>query len=93
MNKSELVKCLAAKMSIQQCTALHFLDLLEEIVTEELQQNETVRFQGFGSLVPWEQAERPGRNPRTGDPCVIPARTCVKFKPGVTLLNRLNDNK
>lgn len=93
MNKSNLVKCLAAKMLINQCTALHFLDILEEIVTEELQQNKTIKLQGFGNFIPWEQAERLGRNPRTGDPYVIPARISVKFKPGAILLNRLNNKK
>lgn len=93
MNKSNLAKCLAAKLSMKPCTALSILDLLEEIMIEEFQQNKTIKFHGFGSFVPWEQAERPGRNPRTGDPYVIPARISVKFKPGVILLNRLNDKK
>ena len=34
--------------------------------------------------------KRSGRNPRTGVPCVIEARTSVKFKPGKFLLEALN---
>lgn len=93
MNKSELAKCLAEKMSVKQCTSLHFINALQKVLAEELRQNRTIMLQGFGSLTIWEQIERPGRNPRTGKPCMISARTSVKFKPGKNLLNVLNNNR
>lgn len=90
MNKTELAKCLAERMSITQTSSISFLNTLEEVLTGELLRNGTVMLQGFGSFTPWEQTERPGRNPRTGAPCAIRARTSVKFKPGKNLLEVLN---
>lgn len=90
MNKTELAKCLAERMSITQSSSRCFLNALEEVLTGELRQNGSVMLQGFGTFTPWEQTERPGRNPRTGTPCAIRARTSVKFKPGKNLLEVLN---
>lgn len=93
MNKVELAKSLAVKMSTTQCYSIRFLSALQEILADELQQNGTIMLQGFGSFSPWEQTERAGRNPRTGAPCLIRKRTSVKFKPGKDLLELLNTEK
>ena len=39
---------------------------------------------------PRPQTERLARNPKTGTPVMIPARTTVKFKPGKYLLDAIN---
>lgn len=89
MNKSDLVNELAAKLNIPQYQSRHFLDTFQEVLTEMLKRDPII-LQGFGTFEPWEQKERPGRNPRTGLPCVIAPRTSVKFKPGKFLLKALN---
>ena len=45
---------------------------------------------GFGTLIPRPQTSRLARNPKTGTPVQIPARTTVKFKPGKFLLEAMN---
>lgn len=90
MNKSDLAKCLAEKMSVSQRLSTHFLDALQEVIADELCQNGTIMLKGFGNFAPWEQAERLGRNPRNGASCTITARISVKFKPGKELLRQLN---
>ncbi|WP_293713362.1 HU family DNA-binding protein [uncultured Parabacteroides sp.] len=89
MNKTDLVNALADKMGIPQCKSRQFLNAFQDVLTERLGQDEIV-LQGFGSFKAWEQTKRSGRNPRTGVPCVIEARTSVKFKPGKFLLEALN---
>ena len=86
MNKADLVNELAEKMQITQCQSRRFLNIFQEVLTEAIKQDTPVMLQGFGTFTPWEQAEREGRNPRTGKSCMIPARTSVKFKPGKFLL-------
>lgn len=46
---------------------------------------EQVSFTGFGSFKVVERSERKGRNPRTGEECLIPASRVVKFTPGKAL--------
>ena len=89
MNKTDLVNELATKMRIPQYQSRQFVNAFQEVLAETLKQDAIV-LQGFGSFEPWKQSMRQGRNPRTGVPCVINARTSVKFKPGKFLLKALN---
>lgn len=51
-----------------------------------LRHEQAVQLKGFGRFTVVRTAERAGRNPRTGEPAVVPARKRVKFKPSKTLL-------
>jgi len=50
---------------------------------------ETVQLSKFGNFTVRHKVARPGRNPKTGEPKEISARTVVTFKPGKTLLQRM----
>lgn len=89
MNKTDLVNVLSEKTGISQCQSRFYLNILLGIMEETLKE-ESIMLQGFGTFERWEQKERPGRNPRTGVSCQIPARTSVKFKAGKYLLEALN---
>jgi DNA-binding protein HU-beta len=93
MNKAELTKSLAGRMSVTQSQAQKFLDTFQEILGEELKQDNNLSLLGFGVFSPWKQTERIGRNPRTGVECVIRPRLSVKFKPAARFLEILNDEQ
>lgn len=90
MNKTDLVNELAAKLNVPQYQSRQFVTAFQEVLAETLKRDKPIALQGFGSFEPWSQSERPGRNPRTGNPCMIASRTSVKFKPGKFLLEALN---
>lgn len=90
MNKRELVDALATKLGITHLASQKYLNAFQEILGETLLQNEDIQLTGFGTFHPWEQCERPARNPKTGTPCMIAPRVSVKFKPGKFLLEKLN---
>lgn len=90
MNKTNLSKHIASRMSIPEIQARHFIDTLFDVITDTLQEGEDIRINDFGSLLLWPQHQRLGRNPKTGNPAIIPARNSVKFKPGKGLLKALN---
>ena len=93
MNKAELIEALADKTGLQKQEAKKVLDAYMEIVTEKMSQNEEISIVGFGTLLPRPQNSRLARNPKTGTPVQIPARTTVKFKPGKFLLEAMNGSK
>lgn len=90
MNKAELIEALANKAGLQKQEAKRALDAYIEIVTEQMSKKEEITLIGFGSLIPRPQSQRLARNPKTGDPVMIKARTSVKFKPGKYLLEAIN---
>jgi len=87
MNKAELIEALAQRSGLQKQKAKKLLEAYVNIVTEAMSHNEVI---GFGTLIPRPQTERLARNPKTGTPVMIPARTTVKFKPGKYLLDAIN---
>jgi len=93
MNKAELIEALAEKAGLQKQKAKQVLDAYMEIVTEQMSQDEEIVLIGFGTFIPKPQTSRLARNPKTGTPVMIPARTTVKFKPGKFLLEAINKDK
>lgn len=93
MNKAELIEALADKAGVTKQSAKTMLDAYTDIITEKLAQKEEIVIIGFGTLAPREQDTRLARNPKTGTPVQIPARTTVKFKPGKFLLEAINGKK
>lgn len=93
MNKAELIEALAEKAGLQKQKAKQVLDAYMEIVTEQMSQDKEIVLIGFGTFIPKPQTSRLARNPKTGTPVMIPARTTVKFKPGKFLLEAINKDK
>lgn len=93
MNRAELIEALAEKAGFKKQQAKKALDAYMEIVTEKLSENEEISLVGFGTLSPRPQSSRLARNPKTGTPVMIQARTTVKFKPGKFLLEAINEKK
>ena len=51
------------------------------------------KLSGFGNFSVREKKTRPGRNPKTGDPCEIRARRVVVFHAGLSLRERCSSQK
>lgn len=93
MNKAELIEALADKAGLQKQNAKNVLEAYIDIVTEKMSQKEEISIVGFGTLIPKDQSSRMARNPKTGTPVMIKARSTVKFKPGKFLLEAMNGKK
>ena len=86
MTKAELVEKIHAKAGLPtKAKAEEALDAVVASLREALASGESVTFTGFGSFKVVERSERKGRNPRTGEECLIPASRVVKFTPGKAL--------
>lgn len=90
MNKTELIEALVNKAGVEKQSVKKVIDAYVDVVTQQLSQKDEVAIVGFGTLIPREQDTRLARNPKTGEPVQIPARTTVKFKPGKFLLEAMN---
>mgnify|MGYP002513245929 CR=1 FL=1 len=60
------------------------------VMTQELQDGNTIAIQGFGTFEVTERAAREGRNPRTKEIINIPASTVPVFKAGKEFKDRVN---
>jgi len=60
-----------------------------EEIKNSLVNDEEVKISGFGNFKILNKKERPGRNPKTGEPALISARKVVTFKAGQKLRKKL----
>lgn len=93
MNKYELIRHLAGETGFSEQEVRLVVDCLLNATIDTLIKGQSLTFHNFGSLRAVWQVERPGRNLRTGEPWLIPARFTVKFRPGKALLEALNRDK
>ena len=79
MTKSALVRHMAEKLEMNNKTAAAFLATLAEVAVKETKKNGVFVMPGLGRLKKSQRKARMGRNPQTGEPIKIPAKTVVKF--------------
>ncbi|MBW2560628.1 MAG: HU family DNA-binding protein [Deltaproteobacteria bacterium] len=85
MTKAEFTGKIAERAGISKSEAAKVLDAVTGELTELLNKEQKITFPGFGTFKTIKRAERKGRNPRTGNEIIIPARSVVQFKPGSAL--------
>lgn len=78
ITKSQLIAMLAEKAGITKKQTGDVLAELAAVGYKEAKKGFTLP--GFGKLVVVKRKARMGRNPATGEPIKIPAKTVVKFR-------------
>src|ERR1700739_4191853 len=80
MTKTQLVRHMAEKLETNNKTAAAFLEHLAETAIKETKKNGVFVIPGLGRLVKSNRKARMGRNPQTGEPIKIAAKTVVKCR-------------
>ena len=78
MTKTQTIAALAEKTGLQKAQVSQFLEELASLAYAEAKNGFTIP--GIGKLVLVNRKERMGRNPATGEPIKIPAKTVLKFR-------------
>lgn len=79
MTKTQLVRALAEKIELTNKQSAAYLQALAELAIKETKKNGVFVLPGLGRLKKSQRKARVGRNPQTGDPIKIPAKTVAKF--------------
>ncbi len=90
MNKGELITRIAENADLSIAQATEVMDTLLYTIGDTLRDGKKVSLFGFGTFISKERKSRPGRNPKTGEQIIIPAKKIVKFRPGKELEEILN---
>lgn len=90
MNKTDLVKKIAAAAGITSAQAKTALDATTDAIKEAVVAGEKVQLIGFGTFGAKERPARQGVNPSNGQKITIPAKKVVKFAPGAQFEEAVN---
>ncbi len=93
MTQTEIISQLAEKSGMKKAEAKEFFTALAALATSEVKKNGEFTLPGFGKLVKATRKAREGRNPATGKPIKIPAKTTVKFRLGKAMKDAVGGGK
>ena len=82
MTQTEIVNALADKSGLKKTEVKSLFDEIATLAAQEVKKNGEFTLPGFGKLVKATRKAREGRNPATGEPIKIAAKTTVKFRLG-----------
>jgi integration host factor subunit beta len=88
MTKAELE--IAQKADLTRKHSEVIVDAVFSSIIEALQGGDKIELRGFGSFRVRHRASRTGRNPKTGDSVLVPAKKVPYFKPGKELRELIN---
>src|SRR5437879_11637591 len=80
MTKTQLVRHLAERTELNNKTAAAFLENLADTAIKETKKSGVFVLPGLGRLVTPHRKARVGRNPQTGQPIQIKAKTVAKYR-------------
>lgn len=90
MNKTELIKKVAADNAMSQKDAAAAVDSVLTSIVNSLAAREPVTLVGFGTFTCTHRNARTGRNPATGKTIEIPASNTPVFKAGKAFKDKVN---
>ena len=93
MTQTEIINQLSEKSGMKKADVKGMFDTLAELAAAEVKKNGEFTLPGFGKLVKATRKAREGRNPATGKPIKIPAKTTVKFRLGKAMKDAVGEGK
>ena len=91
ITKLDLVNHLNEKLGLNKVESKELVEAFFDEIKKSLINNEEVKLSGFGNFKILNKRERPGRNPKTGEPAMISARKVVTFKAGQKLRKKMSN--
>lgn len=94
MLRSELIAKLAAENEhLRQEDLERVVAVILDEIADALARGHRVELRGFGTFSVRKRDARVGRNPRTGEPVEVSAKSVPFFKAGKELRARINDGR
>ena len=90
MTKAELVDEIARKASLTRKHSEVIVEAVFSSIIEALHKGDKIELRGFGSFRVRHRGSRTGRNPKTGEGVLVPAKKVPYFKPGKELRELIN---
>ncbi len=91
LTKADMAESLFNELGLNKREARELVDMYFEELRASLAVGEQVKLSSFGNFYLRDKNERPGRNPKTGEDVLIPARRVVTFGAGPNLRARVQD--
>jgi DNA-binding protein HU-beta len=90
MTQAQFFQAVAEGSQLSKAQVRAVFTAVEEVVTKKLRAETKIPLGGLGAVKLVDRKARVGRNPATGEPIKIPARTAIKLTPAKALKDIFN---
>jgi len=90
MTRTEFIDALATESNMDKRDAKRFLEAVTAVIERTIKAGGEIPLKGLGKFKVQNRKARIGRNPLTGAPVDIPAKTVVKFTVAKALKDLIN---
>ncbi len=90
MTQAQFFTDVAEKAEISKAQVRAVFAGVEEVIKKQLKSQGKIPLGGLGYAKLVDRKARVGRNPQTGEPVKIPAKTVIKLNPSKTLKDLFN---
>lgn len=90
LTRADLVNAIYSEIGLSKRECGDLLESMIGHMADRLVAGEKVKLAGFGVFSTRQKPERPGRNPKTGEPSMIKARRVLVFNPSPKLNERVS---
>lgn len=89
LSKAMMAEALCQSVGLSKNDSKMMVELFFEEIRSMLETGSHVKLSSFGNFILRDKAQRPGRNPKTGQKVAVEARRVVTFKAGLKLKNKI----
>ena len=89
LKRVDVVRKLHHETGLSSSESAELVSRVFDHISDALGRGEDVKLAGFGTFKLRQKASRLGRNPKTGEECLIAPRKVVTFKPSVAMRERV----
>ena len=93
MNKAQFIAVLMPHFNDSKKDATHAVDIVFDSVTRAVSKGDEVNIAGFGKFKKVHKKARTARNPFTGDPVKVKAKSVPRFVAGKELKEIINGDR
>jgi hypothetical protein len=87
--KADLAAAVHEALQVTKRDAALVVDVVFDAMTKALAEGRDMKIAGFGAFTLRRQPPRKGRNPKTGTPVEIPARTTVLYRSSIAVKEKV----
>jgi DNA-binding protein HU-beta len=90
MTQAQFYQEVAERAQLSRTQVRAVFDGVEDVITKKLKNEGKIPLGGLGYAKLVDRKARMGRNPQTGEPVKIPAKTVIKLNPAKALKDTFN---
>ena len=91
VTRADLADAVLRRIGLSRAESADIVDAVLTEIIDVIVSGEDLKLKSFGSFHVLSKKERPGRNPKTGNPATVSARRVVTFKPSGIFRVRINE--